>query len=230
MSQTADPQGLIEYLAPFVTQNKRDLIREVLRGRTRWVTIVLEDIYQAQNASAALRTSELMGLQDIYIVENRNPYNVNPDVVLGSTKWLDLHQFNEVEGLNTPACLAHLREKGYKLAATSPKPGGLSPDQLPVDEPIAFLFGTEETGLTDTAMRAADYHVRLPMFGFTESYNISVSVAITLAGFLPKLRASQAPWQLSASEQQALMLDWYRKIVDRSEIIEREFYKRSGHA
>jgi tRNA (guanosine-2'-O-)-methyltransferase len=229
MSKSSTDRALIDYLAQFVTENKRSRIREVLAERTRWMTIVLEDIYMPQNASAALRTSELMGLQDVYIVENRNAFEVNREVVKGSTKWLNLHQFNEEDVFNTPNCLAHLREKGYKMAAASPHHGGSGPEDLPVDQPLAIWFGTEETGLTDAAIDAADYHMQLPMYGFTESYNLSVSVAMTLAAYLPQLRMSSAPWPLTEDERAALTLDWYRKIVDRSEIIEREYYKRGGH-
>ncbi|MFQ5615841.1 MAG: TrmH family RNA methyltransferase [Anaerolineales bacterium] len=219
---------LIAHLGQFVTENRRAKIAQVLEYRTRHVTIVLEDIYQPQNASATLRTSECLGLQDVYIIENRNRYRINRNVTLGSSKWLTLHRFNAKDQDNTPNCLQTLRERGYTLVATSPTVDGCTPDDIPIDKPIAFLFGAELEGLTQYALDSADLHLRLPIFGFTQSYNISVSVAMTLSRVVTRLHESGIPWRLTGSETQKLTLAWYRKIVDRAEIIERVFLEERG--
>ncbi len=219
---------LIAHLGQFVTENKRAKIAQVLENRTRYVTLALEDIYQPQNASATLRTSECLGLQDVYIIENRNRYRLNPDVTLGASKWLTLHRFNRREHNNTPACLQTLRARGYTLVATSPVVEGHTPDDIPLERPLAFLFGTEMEGLTPYALEQADMHLRLPMFGFTQSYNISVSVAMTLYRVIARLRQSGIRWGLSEAEKQELTLHWYRRIVTRSEVIERAFLERGA--
>ncbi len=223
-------QEMIEYLGQFVTASRREKIESVLEQRTRHLAIVLEDIYQPQNASAALRTAECLGVQDVYIIENRNRYRINPDVTLGASKWLTLERFNHRDAFNTPECLQVLRERGYRLVATSPQAGGLSLDQISLDEKVAFLFGNEMDGLTQFSLEAADAHLWLPMFGFTKSYNISVSVAITLAFSLDRLRRSHISWGLGAEEKQALTLAWYRKIIDRADRIEREYRRRQRNS
>ena len=87
-------RDLVEYLSGFVTEKRFSLFKWILDGRTRHITVLLEDIYQSQNGSAVLRTCECLGIQDLHIVEQRNTYEVNPDVALGSDQWLSLHYYN----------------------------------------------------------------------------------------------------------------------------------------
>src|SRR5450631_2457688 len=107
-------EQLYEYLAQFITENKRSKIEEIVQWRTRYLTVVLEDIYQPHNASAVLRTCECFGIQDVHIIENRNKYTVNPDVVMGSTKWMNLHKYSGKTN-NTPDALNALKEQGYRI-------------------------------------------------------------------------------------------------------------------
>lgn len=205
-------QQLYEQLVQFISPNKRDLFDRIAPTRTRHVTVVLEDIYQSQNASAVVRTSDLVGLQDIHVVENKNAYQLNPDVTLGSSKWVDVHRYR-THADNTMACVEALKKKGYRVIATSPRSEHITPDTIDLDQPMAFCFGTELTGLSDALMDAADGHLRIPMYGFTESYNISVSAAITLYTVMQRLRASDVQWQLDEEALIALKLSWARKMV-----------------
>ena len=90
---TTRDTALLEFLIQFITDERRQRFEEVLDYRTRHITVVLEDIFQPHNASAVLRSCDLRGIQDIHIVENNYEYDVNPDVVLGSTKWLNLYHY-----------------------------------------------------------------------------------------------------------------------------------------
>lgn len=203
---------LYDQLAQFISSNKRDLFDRIAPTRTRHVTVVLEDIYQSQNASAVVRTSDLVGLQDIHVIENKNAYQLNPDVTLGSSKWVDVHRYR-THADNTMACVEALKKKGYRVIATSPRSENITPDNIDLEQPMAFCFGTELTGLSDPLMNAADEHLRIPMYGFTESFNISVSAAITLYTVMQRLRASSVRWQLDDEALIALKLSWARKMV-----------------
>lgn len=203
---------LYHQLTQFISPNKRELFDRMAPLRTRHVTVVLEDIYQSQNASAVVRTSDLVGLQDIHVIENKNAYQLNPDVTLGSSKWVDVHRYR-THADNSMACVEALKKKGYRVVATSPRSENITPDNIDLDRPMAFCFGTELTGLSNTLMDAADEHLRIPMFGFTESFNISVSAAITLYTVMQRLRASNVRWQLDDETLIALKLSWARKIV-----------------
>lgn len=215
--------AFLEFLSQFITDERKQRFEEVLNWRTRHLTVVLEDIFQPHNASAVLRTCDLCGVQDIHVVENRNHYDVNPEVVMGSTKWLSLYHYNETE-YNTPTAFERLRGEGYKIVATCPHWDDFTPEALPLDEPVALVFGTEKEGLSDYAIENADMHVQIPMFGFTESYNISVSAALLLYTLTNRLHDSDdIDWRLSEGERNAVRLLWTRRSLSRIRHYERKF-------
>jgi tRNA (guanosine-2'-O-)-methyltransferase len=222
-------QGLKEYFSNFITENKKNRIDEVLEKRTRYVTVVLEDIYKPHNASAVLRTVDCFGLQDVNVIENYHTYHVNPYVTRGASQWVDLLRFREKGENNTAHCFKALKEQGYKIFATSPNVEGVFPEHIDISQKIAIVLGNEHRGLTDYALQNADALVRLPMFGFTESYNISVTAAICLHDIVRKLYGSDIDWKLSEEEKEELRLKWYRKVVKRPDILEKEFLKHQGN-
>ena len=215
---------LTAFLAGYITEHKKQLMEQVLAQRTRFITVALEDIYQPQNASAVVRTADCFGIQDIHIIEGRNQYNINPQVVRGSEKWVNLIKYHGQEN-NTATCFAALRQKGYTLVGTSPHRQGVALPDLQPDRPLALVFGTEETGLSDFALEQVDIHLRIPMYGFTESFNLSVSAAICLYQLTTRLRQSGIDYLLSEEEKAALRLQWYRRVVRRSAVLEEEFLK-----
>lgn len=213
---------LLEHLMSFVTDERKKRFSDIIQYRTRHITVVIEDIYQSHNASAVLRTCDLTGIQDVHIIENKNEYEVNPEVALGSSKWLNLYKYNELEN-NTALAYQKLRDKGYKIVATTPHKDAKDLDSLPLDNKVALVFGTELTGLSNLAIESADEYLRIPMHGFTESYNISVSAALCLFTLTQRLRKSEVQWQLSKDDIDDILLTWSRNSVSRHETIERHF-------
>jgi len=217
---------LLEHITAFITEDRRARFTEVLKQRTRHMTIILEDIYQPHNASAVLRSCDCFGIQDVHIIENRNKYEVNPDVALGSAKWLTLYKYNKTQS-NTVSCLQSLKEKGYRIVATSPHKDDFTPATLPIAKPFALLFGTELQGLSEEALANADEFIRIPMFGFTESLNISVSAAILLHSLTLRLRNSEVDWALNSQEQTDILIRWAAATVSRSNVILSDFLKKN---
>ena len=200
----------------------------VIENRTRYITIALEDIYQSQNASAVLRTSECFGLQDIHIIENKYEYNVNPDVVMGSSKWLNLIKYNNSEN-NTLEAIKNIKAKGYRIVATTPHKDDVNLEQFDLDKgKVALFFGTEVTGLSDLMLENADEFIKIPMYGFTESFNISVSTAIILQHLSYKMRNSDVDWQLPDSEKEELKLEWLKKSVKSSSMLINKFFSKKN--
>lgn len=220
---TPTTRELIDYLSRFVTPERLAKMEAVLEKRTRYITACVEDIYQPHNASALLRTCDACGVQDVHIIENRNRYETNPKVELGSAQWLTLTKHGGGE-YNTPAAYEELRRRGYRIAATTPHHNPIDLGELSLDEgPIALVFGNELDGLTQEAVERADLCVRIPMVGFVESFNISVSAAICLHRLAFDLRERDLPWQLSERDRSELLLSWLRTSVARSEALERAY-------
>ena len=220
---------LIEHLSGCVTENRFSLFQQILAERTRYITVLLEDIYQSQNASAVLRTCDCTGIQDVHIVEERNDYDINPDVALGSDQWLTLHNYEEGSN-NIYKAVENLKKQGYRIVATSPHTEGATPETFDLEKgKAAFMFGTELGGLTDEALELADEFIRIPMVGFTESYNISVSAAIILYGLRKRLEQSSINWRIGEEEQSVLMLDWLRTSIKMAAKIEKQFRQDYGN-
>lgn len=218
-------QLLTNHLSQFVSDHKKEFVDRVLDQRTRYITIVLENIYQSQNASATLRTSECMGLQEVHIVENTAKYQLNIRVLKGADKWLELHRYRTRGENNTETCFSRLRSEGYKIFVADPAEDGVSVDDIDINQKVALVFGNELRGVSDYAIGQADGKMKIPMYGFTESLNISVSVAISLSTLMKKLRESTIDFRLSEEEKRQIRLEWYKKIVRGSDVIEREFLR-----
>ncbi|MBW6483011.1 MAG: RNA methyltransferase [Vicingaceae bacterium] len=215
---------LLEHLLTFISENKRELFFKIIEERTQHCTVILEDIFQPQNASAVLRSCDVFGIQNVHVIENRNTYNVNPKVVQGASKWLNINKYNELEN-NTLFCINALKNKGYKIYATSPHATTYLIQDIPIDTKFALLFGTEKEGLSEIALSNADELVKIPMVGFTESLNISVSAAICLYEVTKRLHESTIDWQLNEKEKVNQLIQWTKKVIKRGEAIERAFLK-----
>lgn len=220
---TLRDKTLLEFLYQFITDERKARFEEVLAYRTRHLTVVLEDIFQPHNASAVLRSCDLTGVQDVHIIENNYTFDINPDVVMGSTKWLDIHRYNELD-FNTPVVIDQLKDRGYQIVATCPHRDDFTPESLPLDKPVALVFGTEKTGITDYVMEHADRFVRIPMYGFTESFNISVSAALLVYTLTQRLHEMpDLDWHLTEEEKDELRLEWSRRTLGRIRQYERKF-------
>ncbi len=217
-------KSLIDHFSNIVTDERWQRMNEIIADRTTYLTVVLEDIYQPHNASAVLRTCDCFGIQDVHIIENKNQYKVNPDIALGASKWLNLKRYNEQEN-NTVACIKSLKKEGYRIVATTPHTNDVDLDQFDLAKgKTALLFGSEQPGLTKLALEHADEFLKIPMFGFTESFNISVSASIILHHLRLRLNQSDINWQLSESKKEEILLNWLRQSINRSEIIEQDFF------
>ncbi|AHH10205.1 RNA methyltransferase [Borrelia coriaceae] len=206
----------IEILSEFITQRRQERIDEVLNNRTNYLTLVLEDIFQPQNASATMRTIEILGLSDIHIIETNNKYTLNPGVVLGASKWINIMKYQCVK-----VAFDNLKGNGYKIVATSLDNNSISLEDFPIDAKMAIFFGTELTGLSHAVLDNADLHLKIPMYGFTQSYNLSVAVSIVFYSLISRLRKSSVKYLLDDDEKLILKLDYYRKIVKRYQDIEK---------
>jgi len=218
---------LWERMTEHVSPERRKRLEEVVSFRTRFLTVVLEDIYQAQNASAVLRSCECIGVQDVHVIENVNQYQYNPDVVQGSTNWLTLKRWNQHPN-NTEDCLQNLKNEGYVIAATSLHDDAVDLRDYDLTKKTALVFGNEKDGISDIVRKNADIFIKIPMFGFTESFNISVSAAICIFQMMNSLRNSDTDWQLPKEERNALLVEWASKNILKSEAVIKRYSEESG--
>jgi tRNA (guanosine-2'-O-)-methyltransferase len=219
-------QALLQHLREFVKDERANRFEQVLNSRTRHLTIALENIFQSQNASAVLRSCECMGIQDVHVIENSYKFETHPDIALGANKWLNIYQYNTPEINNTTKAIEQLRQNGYKIVATTPHKNDFSLEELPIDHKIALFFGTELTGLSEEVIEQADYFMQIPMVGFTESFNISVSAALSIYELSKRIRQSLVNWRLSEEERVDILLEWLTRSIRMSDQIIAEWQKK----
>jgi len=179
------------------------------------MTVALEDIYQSQNTSAVLRTCECFGVQDVHIIENYNRFSVNPMVLKGSDKWLNIYRYRQTDS-NTANAVDRLKSEGYRVIATSLHEGSVELNSFDVERgKFVIVFGNEHQGVSEYMLRHADEYLRIPMYGFTQSFNISVSAGIILSRFIEKIRNSNVVWQLTNPEKDRLRAEWLQTSINK---------------
>lgn len=217
MENTTDIKYL-EYLEGFITVNRKDKFIKILQQRTKHFTVVIEDVFQLHNTSAVMRTCEVFGIQELNVVEERYGKAIDKEIAMGAQKWVDVQRYTSIK-----TCITTLKKQGYRIIATSPHEDSCLIDEFDILQPAALFFGTERDGLSEEVLKAADGYIKIPMYGFTESLNISSSAAIIIQDLSTKLRKSDINWQLTEKEILEKRIDWTEKSIKDIEFIRRKY-------
>lgn len=223
--EQAVKKELIEYLSGFMSEKRKKRFDEIISHRTGHIRIVLENLYQAHNASAVLRSCESFGIQHVHFIENKNHLRISDDVAMGSSNWLSIHRHKATEN-NTSDAIHTLKKKGYRIVATTPHANDQTIDQLPVDKKLALVFGTEIDGISKEVYEQADEFVKIPMYGFTESFNISVCAALCMYELTTRMRKSVPNYLLDEEEQTDVYLDWLKTSVEYSDSLIKDYLEK----
>ncbi len=213
----------ISYLENFVTENRKKIFKEILENRTRHFTVVLEDLYQMHNVSAVIRSCDIFGLQDVHIIQNKYDPKVSHSIAKGAEKWLNIHRHK-----NTLDTIKNLKKQGYQIVATTPHTDDVSLPEFDISAPSAFFFGVEKDGLSQNVLQEADVFLKIPMHGFTESFNISVAAALIMYETTGKLRKSKVDWQLSEVEKRNLYMQWLEKSIKSINSIKKAYFNKKN--
>jgi tRNA (guanosine-2'-O-)-methyltransferase len=212
---------LLTYLQSFLTEDRKQRFLDVLRKRTKYLTVAIEDVYQLHNTSAVIRSCDAFGIQEVHVVEDRFEKRLDKNIAMGAEQWVDVNRYQ-----TTTECIAALKDMGYQIVATTPHNDSRFLSQFELNTKTALFFGTEKEGLSKEVMQKADGFLKIPMVGFSESLNISVSAAIIIQKLTQELRISDIEWQLSDIEMLEKQLDWTKKsIKDVESIINRYLLK-----
>jgi len=211
---------LLEHLESYLTEQRRLKFAKVVAQRTKHFTVATEDVYQLHNTSAVIRSCDVFGIQEVSIIEEQNTKRIDREIAMGAQKWVDLNRYHSVK-----SCIKDLKQQGYQIVATTPHTNDCDLQDFDVTKKSCFFFGRETEGLSQEVLNEADCYLKIPMVGFTESLNISVSAAIILQYVTNKLKASEVNWQLSEHEKLEKRLDWCRKTIKSYNDIEKRFYK-----
>jgi tRNA (guanosine-2'-O-)-methyltransferase len=209
----------LEFLENILTENRKERFLNVLKNRTRHFTVAVEDVFQMHNTSAVMRSCEVFGIQELNVIEQRFGKRIDKEIAMGAQKWVDINAFDSITG-----CLDNLQSRGYQIIATTPHENDCLLEDFDISKPSALFFGTERDGLSDEILKRADGFLKIPMVGFTESLNISVSAAIIIQNLTERLRKSSIQWQLSEDEIIEKRLQWAKNTIKDIKRIEARYY------
>ncbi|MBR9846495.1 MAG: RNA methyltransferase [Algicola sp.] len=212
--------NLLEHLESYLTESRKERFSKVLLQRTKHFTVATEDVYQLHNTSAVIRSCDVFGIQEVHIVEEINSKRIDREIAMGAQKWVDINRHHSVK-----AAISELKHNGYQIVATTPHENDAMLHDFDVSKKSCFFFGRETQGLSQDVIDEADCFLKIPMSGFTESLNISVSAAIILQHVTTKLKQSSIKWQLTEAEQQEKRLDWCKKTIKSYEEIIKRYYQ-----
>lgn len=197
-------QKICDLLADMMTPERVARIDAVLSARLASVVTCVEDTYDPHNAAATIRTTEALGLQELHVIEPQLRFSAAKGVTRGAHRWIDLHRWPRAED-----AIAALHGRGFRVYATAPG-ARVSIEDVDVSSPVAILFGNEHDGVSESAIAASDGAITVPMFGFTESYNLSVTVGLAMSRIASRRRAYvSASGDLSAERLAHLRARWF---------------------
>ena len=211
---------LLEHLETYLTNSRLEKFEKVISQRTKHFTVATEDVFQLHNTSAVMRTCDVFGIQELNIVEEQNSKSIDREIAMGAQKWVDLNRYQTVSD-----CIMDLKQKGYQIVATTPHTNDCELHDFDVTKKSCFFFGRETEGLSQEVLDQADCYLKIPMVGFTESLNISVSAAIILQHVTTKLKQTTINWQLSEGDKLEKRLDWCKKTIKSYDEIVERFYE-----
>ncbi|MGZ3861938.1 MAG: TrmH family RNA methyltransferase [Bacteroidia bacterium] len=218
----AQIRSLTEYLNEYVSEERKRRFNEILKERLEHMHVVLEDVYQAHNASAVIRSADCFGIQNLHFIENKNRYKVSEEVALGASQWVNIYRHQ-----NTTDTLLEFKKKGFKIVATTPHTNDKTIYELDVKQKFVLVFGTEQDGITQEVSDVADEFVKIPMYGFTESFNISVSAALCMHELSHRIREQVKDPYLCEEDKLSVYLDWQKQSIKKCHLLIADFLKKN---
>jgi tRNA (guanosine-2'-O-)-methyltransferase len=201
-------EKLVTYLESYLTEKRIERFKQVIANRTKHFTVAMEDVYQLHNTSAVMRSCDVFGVQELHVIEEQNVKHIDREIAMGAQKWVDL-----VRHHSTREAIQTIKSQDYQIVATTPHVNDSDLMDFDISKKSCFFFGRETEGLSEEVLNKADCFLKIPMIGFTESLNISVSAAIILQQVTQKLRSSNIDWQLNKEEQLQKRFDWCKKTI-----------------
>ncbi len=211
-------QEIFNYLKQFLTEERLQKIEKLSAESSDFVLPVMEDVYQFRNAAAIIRSVEACGFHKVVAMEARNVFDPNLTVTKGAENWVEVEKM-----AHTLESLQEIRTRGYKLVAVSPEKNAKMLPDFQIKESVALIFGTEWKGVSDNFLNFCDETLAIPMYGFTQSFNVSVAAAICCYDLKQKLEKSGIHHQLSEEKRLELMIKWAVNSIPSGELILEKF-------
>jgi tRNA (guanosine-2'-O-)-methyltransferase len=198
---------LMDFILTMITKERQEILKKTIEQRTKYCCFVAEKLLDDHNIHAVVRTSECLGFQDFYNIPFDGALKKNRTITRGAFNWTHIYNYPEDNG--SIDCIQDLKSKGYRVfASTLYNENIFTPETVPIDKPLAIVLGNEHMGVSDEVIANADGFIQIPMYGFTESYNVSVAAALMGYHINERVRSRQNEIYLNALEKRDLFYEW----------------------
>ncbi len=169
-----DVSLVLDKLDHLISEPRKVKIESTINNRSLNIAPVLENIYDRGNVSAVMRSAEAFGFIDFNIIDRADgEFKAANRVTQGADKWLDIKNFE-----SAPSCAQTLKKRGFNIYATHLQ-ASTTIQEIDFTQPTAVVFGNEKDGVSDELLNLCDGSFIIPMYGFSQSFNISVASALT---------------------------------------------------
>jgi len=186
-----------------ISEQRKERLERTVNNRLSGLTIVAEGTHLRHNLSAIIRSAESFGVADVHLISSEK--QKMSGAAKGAEKWVDMNIYN-----NTEQCFETLRERGFKIFVADLQEDSFTPETLPITEPVAIVMGTELVGVSEQAKALADGSIMIPMYGLTQSLNVSVASACVLQRLSTRMREAGVG-EMSPEAKQELLANWLNR-------------------
>lgn len=186
-----------------VTERRLDRMTAAVNARLSGLTIVAEGTHLRHNLSAIIRSAESFGVANVHLISAEK--QKMSGAAKGAERWVSLSIYNDTE-----QCFEYIKSQGFKVFVADLQDNSYTPETLPIDQPVAIVMGTELVGVSEKARELADGSVIIPMYGLTQSLNVSVASACLLQRISTRMRERQIG-MMSQAEKDDLLHDWLER-------------------
>jgi tRNA (guanosine-2'-O-)-methyltransferase len=208
-----EKQAFYAKISMELSDHKRQLFERKIQHRTRHFSLALEDMMKTQNASALMRTADAFGVQRVDIYDKNERFNVSSGISKGVEKWLDTSFFNTYNEGGVAEWAELLKSSGRKLYVTALNASAKPLHDIDATIPATICFGNEQEGASEELLKHADEVIYIPMKGFVESFNVSVSCGIVLHHLTHKMEEAGIARGLSQEDEITTKIDWALRTI-----------------
>ena len=186
-----------------ISEQRKERLKRTVKSRLSGLTIVAEGTHLRHNLSAIIRSAESFGVSNVHLISSEKQRMSG--AAKGAERWVDLNIHN-----NTEQCFEMLKEQGFKIFVADLQEDSFTPETLPITEPVAIVMGTELVGVSEQAKALADGSIMIPMYGLTQSLNVSVASACVLQRLSTRMREAGVG-AMSSEGKQELLENWLNR-------------------
>ena len=157
-----------------VSEERLNKMRKILQTRQDTLRVFMDYVYSPHNLSAIVRTCDAVNIGKLYY-RHQKKVKLNKEITMGAHKWFFHEYVDDIEKF-----YQDIKEKGYQVVVTLLDEDTIDFREVDYTKPTLIVLGNEVDGASEVSIKYADKKVIIPMYGMSQSLNVSVANAVIL--------------------------------------------------